>query len=113
MRTVEDRFPTFQKTVVVIGGILRLEPQYRRVLKENNFIPRIYNRDSPGLKGKVEGTDFIILFTGTVSHKLARKVRKVASVCKIPLIEARPSSLSSLRRTICKHFLESLRKCHK
>jgi len=100
MRHGEDKYSSTQKTVAVVGGIIGLEPQYRRVLEEGNFNSRIYNRDNPGIKRKVEGTDFIILFITTVSHSMAAKARKMANAYGIPLVTVRPSSVSALRRSI-------------
>jgi hypothetical protein len=81
----------------VVGGIMTLEPQYRRVLEENNLNARICNRDASGLWGKMESADAIILFTGTVSHGMAIKARKTAASCGIPLITVTRSSVSALK----------------
>jgi hypothetical protein len=110
MRSLENRHSDIQETVAVIGGILGLEPQYKRILEENNYLPRIYNRDSARLSGKVEGTDTIILFTGTVSHKMAEKVRRVAHMRDIPLVAVPRSSLSALKQSIEQHFIPEMRK---
>ena len=89
-----------RRTVAVVGGILSLEPEYRRVLEENNLFPRIYNQDSARLIGRVKSTDAIILFTGTVSHKMAEKIRRAARSSEIPLINVSRSSISALRRSM-------------
>ncbi|MGD0231817.1 MAG: DUF2325 domain-containing protein [Syntrophorhabdales bacterium] len=100
MRDAEDKSPPNQRTVAVVGGIMALEPQYRRVLEEGNFNFRIYNQYNPNLKRKAEATDLIILFTATVSHSMATQARKMANACGIPLIAVRPSSVSALRKSI-------------
>lgn len=89
-----------KRTIAVVGGIVGLEPQYRRVLEENDFFPRIYNRDSAGLAEKIKRINGIILFTGTVSHKMAEKIRKMATLRAIPLITVRPSSISALKKSV-------------
>lgn len=90
------------RNVTVVGGILTLEPQYRVILEDNKLFPRIYNRDSAGLLGRIITADLIILFTGTVSHKMAEKVRKAAELRRIPLVTIRRSSVSALRRFLCR-----------
>jgi hypothetical protein len=102
MKTMEERYSTIKRNVAVVGGIMGLEPEYTRILKENNLVPRVYNQGRVGLKEKVEGTDLIILFAGTVSHKMAQIVRKVAGVRQIPIVTVRPSSISALKRSIDK-----------
>ena len=89
-----------RRTVAVVGGITGLEPEYRRILEENNLLPKIYNQDSARLVGRIKGTDAIILFTGTVSHKMAEKIRRAARAGEIPLINVQPSSISALRKSV-------------
>ncbi len=100
MRQVENPYPSLQRSVAVVGGIMRLEPQYKRILEENNFLPKICNQDVTGLCGKVEGADFIILFMSTVSHGMAIKAKKTAVSYGIPLVTVPRSSISALRKSI-------------
>ncbi len=108
MRPAEDRYP-LKRTAAVVGGILALEPLYRRILEENDIAARIYNRGTAGLKKRIEGIDLIILFPGTVSHKIAQVTRKVAEVRDVPLVTVFPSSLSALRRSIIRIFPDNSR----
>jgi len=99
-RPPESYYGRPKRNVAVIGGILSLEPEYRRVLEENNLFPRIYNQDSARLIGRIKGTDAIILFTGTVSHKMAEKIRRAARSGEIPLVNVPRSSVSALKRSM-------------
>jgi len=87
---------------------MTLQPQYRRVLEERNLDPRIFNQCSAQIWGGLKGADAIILFSGTVSHKMAIKARKVASSRGIPLITVRRSSVSALKRSISGLSISSL-----
>jgi hypothetical protein len=100
MRFVGQKHPCESKSVVVVGGIMALQPQYRRVLEEHDLDPRIFNRDTAGIWGRLKGADAIILFSGTISHKMAIKARKTALSFGIPLITVRRSSVSALKRSI-------------
>jgi len=100
MTFVGHNRPCEFKSVAVVGGIMTLQPQYRRVLEERNLDPRIYNRDTALIWGGLKGADAIILFSGTVSHKMAIKARKAAMSRGIPLITVRRSSVSALKRSI-------------
>jgi hypothetical protein len=100
VKSVEDEYGHSRRTVAVVGGIMALEPQYRRVLEESNFFPKIYNQDSARLVGKIKRTHAIILFTGTVSHKMAEKIKRMAALREIPLFTVQPSSISALRRSM-------------
>jgi hypothetical protein len=100
MKRAKKPYPSFRKSVAVVGGIMTLEPQYKKILKENNFLPKICNQNVNGFWGKVEGADFIILFAGTVSHGMAIKARKTAATCQIPLVTVPRSSIAALKRSI-------------
>jgi hypothetical protein len=99
-RALENDHGHLRRTIAVVGGITGLEPEYKRILEENNLLPKIYNQDSARLVGRIKGTDAIILFTGTVSHKMAEKIRRAAKVGEIPLINVQPSSISALRKSV-------------
>jgi len=100
MTLVGHSHPCEFKNVAVVGGIMALQPQYRRILEESNLDPRIFNQCSAGIWGGLKGADAIILFSGTVSHKMAIKARKAALSCGIPLITVRRSSVSALKRSL-------------
>lgn len=100
MKRPKNAYFPFQKSVAVVGGIMTLEPRYRKVLAENNFLPKICNQNAHGFWGKVEGVDFIILFAGTASHGMAIKARKTAANCGIPLVTVPRSSISALKKSI-------------
>jgi len=108
MRFVGRKDPCESKSVAVIGGIMALQPQYRRILEESNLHPRIFNQCNLGISGGLKGADAIILFSGTVSHKMAIKARKAAVSCGIPLITVRRSSVSALKRSLSGLSLFSL-----
>jgi hypothetical protein len=97
----ENSYSSTHKTVAVVGGITTLQPQYHRILEENNLDPKICNHDGPGVWGKVEGSDMIILFAGTVSHVMAIKARKTAASYGIPLLTLTRSSVSALKKSLC------------
>ncbi len=99
IRAENQSVPT-QKTVTLIGGIMRLEPQYKRILEESNFNFRIYNQENNGFKGAAGGTDFIVLFTATVSHSMALRARKMAHLSGIPLVTVKPSSITALKKSV-------------
>lgn len=93
-----------RRNVTVVGGILGLESRYRDILEEGNFKPRIYNKAGMSIGERVAAADLIILFAGTVSHKMAREVRRSAIAHDVPLVTIVPSSLTALKNFIsCPH----------
>jgi hypothetical protein len=116
MKRLKNPHPPFQKSVAVIGGIMTLEPRYKEILENSNFLPKICNQNVNGFWGKVEGVDFIILFAGTVSHGMAIKARKTAASCGIPLVTVPRSSISALKKSIAglhvRHAFESPDELH-
>lgn len=100
MKYCQYRRHTERQNVAVVGGILGLVPQYRRILEECHFNSRIYNRVGSNLSARVASTDLIILFAGTVSHKMAKEVRKSTIANDVPLVTIIPSSLNALRNFV-------------
>jgi len=100
MAPANNQYLPVDRSVAVVGGITTLQPQYRKILEQNNFNPKICNHDAKELWGKVGGAAFIILFAATVSHGMAISARKAAASHGIPLVTVTPSSVSALRRCL-------------
>ncbi len=89
-----------RKSAAVVGGITTLEAEYKRVLHESRYEAKVYNRVKGRLGARIQSADVIILFTATVSHKMAYEIRKAAKMRGITLRTVRPSSVSALRKAM-------------
>ncbi|MBQ4040681.1 MAG: DUF2325 domain-containing protein [Oscillospiraceae bacterium] len=58
-------------SVVIVGGHERMTSQYEEVCKNFGCKPKVYPKESGSMKKKMGNADLLILFTSTVSHKMA------------------------------------------
>ena len=58
-------------SIVIIGGHERMETQYKEICKRYNCKAKVFTKMKTDLKNKIGRPDLLILFTSTVSHKMA------------------------------------------
>jgi len=86
--------------IAVIGGVKGMEREYKEILEKKGCKYKIYNQKVPDFNKKIKNVDGVVIFTGTVSHKLALNC---ASICrKNGICIARPhsSSINKLEESI-------------
>ena len=71
-------------SVVIVGGNERIERQYKDLCQQYRCNAKVYTKES-GMSGKVGEPDLLVLFTGTMSHKMLQgalsAVKAVLPVC--------------------------------
>ncbi|WP_407654338.1 MULTISPECIES: DUF2325 domain-containing protein [Caproicibacterium] len=88
---------------MIVGGYDYMEPQYRRICEQYGCKAKMFSWMKGELKRKIGSPDLIVLFTGTVSHKMARCARDSAKHCHAAFEQCHCSSLQSLRRILEQH----------
>ena len=58
-------------SVVIIGGHERMETQYKDICRRYKCKAKVFTKMKTDLKNKIGSPDLVILFTSTVSHKMA------------------------------------------
>lgn len=86
--------------IAVIGGIWSLAHTYDREVKKHGHDCLHYNGYCTQLRTGLQRADAIILFTSTVSHQAADMARILSRQCEIPLLCAKGSGISALRRAL-------------
>jgi len=87
-------------TLALIGGMDRLESEYRRVAEEHKCQLKIIPKVCPKYIAKIQGVDCIIMCTNMVSHKIAKNIVKEAKGAAIPLIRNHSSGLTTFAKTV-------------
>lgn len=86
--------------VAIIGGVKGIEREYKDIMKNNDLKCKIYNQKCPDFEKKIKNCEACILFTRTVSHKMAVSCSKVCKKNNIKLIRLNSSSINSLKESI-------------
>ena len=76
-------------SVVIIGGHDRMVCQYKKVCKSFNCKAKVFTQMSATLSKQIGNPDLIVLFTNTVSHKMARCAVEEAERCNADVVRYR------------------------
>nr|WP_298060242.1 DUF2325 domain-containing protein [uncultured Blautia sp.] len=87
-------------SVVIIGGNECMVRQYKNLCKEYQCSAKVYPKQKGSLKG-IGNPDLLVLFTGTVSHKMVQNALSETKGQNLQIVRSHTSSMSAL-----KHILE-------
>ena len=90
-------------SVVIVGGYDYMAPEYRNVCEQYGCKAKVFSWMKGEMKRKIGSPDLIILFTGTVSHKMARCAVCSAKGCHAKLERCHSSSLTALQEILKTH----------
>ena len=85
------------QTVVLVGGIDRLEKHYLEEAERFGVALTVINRFQSRLGSRIGNPRVLILFTNKVSHTVRREVLAVAKVRKIPVLMRHSCGLCTFR----------------
>ena len=74
--------------------------QYEMICREHGCRARVFTKEHGSLKKKLGCPDLLILFIGTVSHKMVIRVTQEAKRNRIPVMRVHTSSASALRAAL-------------
>lgn len=87
-------------SVVIVGGNDKMIRQYKQVCKNYDCQAKVFTQMTTTLKKQIGMPDLLILFTGTVSHKMTHCAVCEAKRSNAPIIRSHTSSLAALRRIL-------------
>ena len=77
-----------------------MEGQYESICREYGCKARIYTKENGSFKKKLGCPDLLILFTGTVSHKMVTSALQEAKKGNIPVARIHTSSAAALHSVL-------------
>lgn len=89
-------------SVVIVGGNERMERQYKELCKTYRCQAKVYTKES-GMSGKVGSPDLMVLFTGTMSHKMLHGALCAVKGKETIVARSHSSSMSALRVILERH----------
>lgn len=87
-------------SIVLVGGHDRMAGEYKVIGNKYGVKFKIYNKLPPRFSKTIGSPDAIVLFTDTVSHKMANIATKEGKKKKIPVELCHNSSKNSLETKI-------------
>ncbi len=92
-------------SIVILGGNECMERRYKDLCNEYNCSAKVFTKPSGNLRSKIGSPDLMVLFTGTMSHKMIHAA--VNEKRSDTLIErSHSSSLSALRGILDKYMVD-------
>lgn len=89
-------------SVVIVGGHDRMVSQYKKICKEHKCKAKVFTQMSANLSSQIGSPDLVILFTNTVSHKMARCAVVEAERANANIIRCHTSSQAALNEILDK-----------
>ncbi len=89
-------------SVVIIGGHDRMVSQYKKICKSYHCKAKVFTQMAAGLSDQIGSPDLVILFTNTVSHKMARCAVAGAERSNAEIVRCHTSSGSALNEILSK-----------
>ncbi len=89
-------------SVVIVGGNERMERQYRELCEAYRCEAKVYTKES-GMSGKVGSPDLLVLFTGTMSHKMLQGTLRAIRGKETVIARSHSSSMAALRGILEQH----------
>lgn len=90
-------------SVVIIGGNECMERRYKDLCKAHGYDAKVFCKCESGMASRIGHPDLLILFTHTVSHKMAKCALESADSCT-RVVRSHSSSMSSLRSILQDKF---------
>ena len=89
-------------SVVIVGGNERMERQYRELCEAYRCEAKVYTKES-GMSGKVGSPDLLVLFTGTMSHKMLQGALRAIRGKETVIARSHSGSMAALRDILEQH----------
>lgn len=90
-------------SVVIIGGNECMVCRYQEICKKNGYKAKVFAKENGPMKKKIGNPDLMILFTGTVSHKMKIAATQEAKKNNVPMLHVHSSSAAALQQALEAH----------
>ncbi|MCI9594966.1 MAG: DUF2325 domain-containing protein [Lachnospiraceae bacterium] len=94
-------------SVVIIGGHDRMAGQYEKICKGYQCSAKVFTQMSANLAKQIGRPDLMVLFTNTVSHKMARCALDEAKRTNARVVRCHTSSKSALMEILKKEVTKA------
>ncbi|MFI3177829.1 MAG: DUF2325 domain-containing protein [Eubacteriales bacterium] len=90
-------------SITIVGGNDCMVTKYKDLCKQYSCKAKVYTQPSSQMRKQIGGTDLLIFFTNTVSHKMV-KAALAATSGKCPnIVRCHSSSMSALKDILEEH----------
>ncbi|QPJ66334.1 MAG: DUF2325 domain-containing protein [Candidatus Nitrohelix vancouverensis] len=87
-------------TIAVLGGLDRLKRAYEKKGKEMGVDIRVFSQRSPNMAQRLSQVNGMVIFTGTVAHRMVNEALKAAKQNSIPVERSHSSGMTSFSNSL-------------
>ena len=87
-------------SVVIIGGNDCMVRKYKELCKSHHCKAKVFTQPESNLKRQIGSPDLLVLFTGTVSHKMIYAAVKECEKGSVTVVRSHSSSASALDKIL-------------
>jgi Uncharacterized protein conserved in bacteria (DUF2325). len=89
-------------SIVIVGGNERMERQYKELCQKYRCRAKVFTK-TEGMSGKIGSPDLLVLFTGTMSHKMLQGALCGVKGKSTVIARSHSSSMAALRAILQTH----------
>lgn len=93
-------------SVVIIGGNECMEREYKELCREHKCRAKVFTKMRSGMKNQIGNPDLLVLFTGTMSHKMLNYALSETKGSGTIIARSHSSSKTALRNILQTHVGE-------
>lgn len=90
-------------SIVIVGGNEHMECRYKDICKNHGCRAKVFTKERGAIKKKMGCPDLLILFTGTVSHKMVNSAIEEAKRNNVPIARIHSSSAAALSQVLSEY----------
>ncbi|MEZ0329672.1 MAG: DUF2325 domain-containing protein [Dissulfuribacterales bacterium] len=83
--------------VALIGGMDRLEREYKNEAERFGINLKVFTRSENRLGSKIKGVDALVIFTNKISHTARNEAKKIIKTGNIPVFRYHSCGVCTLR----------------
>ena len=96
-------------SVVIVGGNERMERQYADLCRSYSCKAKVFTKVK-GRMNHIGNPDLVVLFTGTVSHKMLHSLKSEIGSSGVKIARSRTASMAALKSILEEHVPSAERK---
>ncbi len=91
-------------SVVIVGGHDRMHCRYKEICKKHGCKCKVFTQCPADFKNQIGSPDLIVIFTGTVAHKMRNAASCQAEKSGACLLHCNSSSACALNEALTDYF---------
>lgn len=93
-------------SVVIVGGHDRMHCRYKEICRKYGCKCKVFTQCPANFKNQIGNPDVVIVFTGTVAHKMVNVAEEQAQRTGAAIKRCHSSSACALNEALCEYFSE-------